>query len=202
MYAMTCAGDASNSSPAQQRHSENPSSCWWRGHRLPGNSGRDRGTCQVCGSLLVLRWSLTLLWCTTMHPSCLNEPSRTSELSTEDQLVYQIIKTASNKGIWIKDIRFQSNLTVPRLQKALKNLEGRRLVKTVKCSTSATKKIYMLFDLQPSEELTGGTWYEHVDNAVTCQCNIVLTSHDASHLAGTQTVHWMKGLLRICEHCA
>jgi DNA-directed RNA polymerase III subunit RPC6 len=72
--------------------------------------------------------------------------------------VYQIIKQAANRGVWVKDLRFQSNMTAPRLQKVLKALEGRSLVKTVKGTASATKKIYMLFNLQPSEELTGGTW--------------------------------------------
>jgi hypothetical protein len=72
--------------------------------------------------------------------------------------VYQTIHQVGNKGIWTKDIRYHSNLPHPKLQKILKSLEGRQLVKTVKCSASATKKIYMLFGLKPSEDLTGGQW--------------------------------------------
>lgn len=81
--------------------------------------------------------------------------------------MYQEIQKAANKGVWLKDLRFQSNLTAPKLQKALKALEERQLVKTVKGAGSAVRKIYMLFELAPSDELTGGTWCVH---ARACCC--------------------------------
>lgn len=76
----------------------------------------------------------------------------------EERLAYQVIQGVGNKGIWIKDVRYQTNLPAQKLQKVLKTLETRGLVKTVKCSTSAAKKIYMLSELNPGEELTGGKW--------------------------------------------
>ena len=72
--------------------------------------------------------------------------------------MYQTIQQAGNKGMWTRDIRFASNLLMPKLQKILKALEGRGLVKLVKSSQSATKRIYMLSELVPSEDLTGGQW--------------------------------------------
>jgi hypothetical protein len=72
--------------------------------------------------------------------------------------VYQIIQQAGTNGVWIRDIRVQSNLQQPRLTKILKNLEGRKLVKTVTLHANTNKKIYMLYELTPGEELTGGAW--------------------------------------------
>jgi DNA-directed RNA polymerase III subunit RPC6 len=84
---------------------------------------------------------------------------RLKGLEHDERLVYQIIETSGSTGIWIRDIRTQSNLQNPRLQKVLKALEGRQLIKTVRMHTHSSKKMYMLFNLSPSEELTGGAWY-------------------------------------------
>ena len=79
--------------------------------------------------------------------------------------MYQIIQRTGNKGAWTKDIRYQCGLPQVKLIKVLKSLEDRRLIKPVKSSTCATKKIYMLFELHPSEELTGGQWCAPFDPA-------------------------------------
>lgn len=50
----------------------------------------------------------------------------------EEKVVYSIIETAGNKGIWIRDIRFQSNLLPTQLNKILKALENKKLIKAVK----------------------------------------------------------------------
>lgn len=84
---------------------------------------------------------------------------RLKGLEQDERLVYQIIEQASTTGIWIRDIRLQSSLLNTRLQKVLKALEGRQLIKTVKIHTHSSKKMYMLYNLSPSEELTGGAWY-------------------------------------------
>lgn len=51
----------------------------------------------------------------------------------EEKVVYNLIEEAANKGIWIREIRNQSNLTNPQLTKILKNLESKKLIKAVKC---------------------------------------------------------------------
>lgn len=79
-------------------------------------------------------------------------------LDVEEQLVFQKIEQAGSKGIWIRDIRLATNLQNPRLTKALKTLESRQMIKNVKQHSHPSKKIYMLFELTPSEELTGGAW--------------------------------------------
>lgn len=50
----------------------------------------------------------------------------------EEKIVFGIIEEAGNKGIWIRDIRFRSNLIPTHLNKILKILEGKKLIKAVK----------------------------------------------------------------------
>ena len=40
-----------------------------------------------------------------------------------------------------------------------KQLETRKLIKPIKAVTAKTKKLYMLYDLTPAKEITGGPWY-------------------------------------------
>lgn len=50
----------------------------------------------------------------------------------EERIVYRIIEEAGNKGIWIRDIRFKSNLNMTQLNKVLKSLETKKIIKAVK----------------------------------------------------------------------
>lgn len=50
----------------------------------------------------------------------------------EERLVFKIIEEAGNKGIWIRDIRFKSNLNTTQLNKVLKSLETKKNIKAVK----------------------------------------------------------------------
>ncbi len=45
------------------------------------------------------------------------------------------------------------------LTKTLKILEQRSLVKSVRSVVSKSKKLYMLYDVMPAKEITGGPWY-------------------------------------------
>lgn len=42
-------------------------------------------------------------------------------------------------------------------------LESRRLIKPVKSVNAKSKKLYMLFNLAPAKELTGGPWYTELE---------------------------------------
>ena len=80
-------------------------------------------------------------------------------LSTEDMLVYQIIQHAGNAGMWTKELKQRSNLPVPQITKIFKTLEARKLIKSVKHVAQQNRKVYMLYELEPSREITGGAWY-------------------------------------------
>ena len=80
-------------------------------------------------------------------------------LSTEDMLVYQIIQHAGNAGMWTKELKQRSNLPVPQITKCFRTLEARKLIKSVKNVAQSNRKVYMLYELEPSREITGGAWY-------------------------------------------
>jgi DNA-directed RNA polymerase III subunit RPC6 len=81
----------------------------------------------------------------------------------EERVVYSIIENAGNKGIWTKDIRFKCNISMLALNKVLKQMESKKLIKSVKSVTASKKKLYMLFELEPDVSVTGGTWYSNQD---------------------------------------
>jgi len=80
-------------------------------------------------------------------------------LTQEQMLVYQICEKAGGKGVWTRDIKNQSNIPQHTLNKTLKELELRSLIKYVRSVTSKSRKLYMLFDTTPAKEITGGPWY-------------------------------------------
>jgi len=89
--------------------------------------------------------------------------SKFAGLDVSARMVYQLIEKSGNRGIWTKDIRIQSNIQQQALNKIFKNLENRRLIKPLKAVTAKAKKLYMLFDLQPAKEITGGPWYTELE---------------------------------------
>jgi DNA-directed RNA polymerase III subunit RPC6 len=89
--------------------------------------------------------------------------SKFQGLDLSARMVYQVIEKSGNMGIWTKDIRIQTNCNTQQLNKILKALESRQLIKPVKSVTAKAKKLYMLFNLTPSKELTGGPWYTELE---------------------------------------
>ena len=61
-------------------------------------------------------------------------------------------------GLWTKDMKHKTNLQQTQVTKILKQLESRNLVKAIKPVNQPSKKFYMLFDLEPAREITGGAW--------------------------------------------
>ncbi|XP_046849049.1 DNA-directed RNA polymerase III subunit RPC6-like isoform X2 [Xenia sp. Carnegie-2017] len=87
--------------------------------------------------------------------------SKVKGFDLEEKLVYQIIEEAANKGIWIRDIRYKSNLQLAQVNKILKTLESKKLIKAIKSVAASKKKVYMLFNLEPDQSITGGSWYSN-----------------------------------------
>ncbi|EFX62917.1 hypothetical protein DAPPUDRAFT_130662 [Daphnia pulex] len=95
-----------------------------------------------------------LFWCLKQQPA-----SKLKGVDSEEKIVMRIIEEAGNKGIWNRDIRTKSSLNQTTLNKILKALEGKKLIKSVSSVSAAKKKVYMLFNLQPDRSVTGGSWY-------------------------------------------
>jgi DNA-directed RNA polymerase III subunit RPC6 len=91
------------------------------------------------------------------------QASKFEGLDRNTRMVYSVIERAGNMGLWTKDVRLQTNIQQQALNKIFKTLENRRLIKPVKSVTAKAKKLYMLYDLIPSKELTGGVWYSDLE---------------------------------------
>lgn len=89
--------------------------------------------------------------------------SKFNGLDVSARLVYQVIEKAGNMGVWTKDIKKETNIQNQALNKIFKALETRRLIKQVKSINAKSKKLYMLYELEPSTELTGGIWYSDLE---------------------------------------
>lgn len=88
-----------------------------------------------------------------------DEASMLGGMDANERIIYNHIKEARNEGIWTKMIKARTNLHQTIMTRCLKTLEQKQLVKSVKSVKFPTRKIYMLYDLTPSIELSGGPWY-------------------------------------------
>ncbi|PPQ95506.1 hypothetical protein CVT26_008534 [Gymnopilus dilepis] len=83
----------------------------------------------------------------------------TKGLSGEENLVLSHIKAAGNEGIWTKHLKAKTSLHQTVIDRCLKTLTQKNLIKRVPSVQHITRKIYMLAGLEPSISLTGGPWY-------------------------------------------
>ncbi|KAJ1934917.1 34-kDa subunit of RNA polymerase III (C), partial [Linderina pennispora] len=88
-----------------------------------------------------------------------DELARLAGLTTDEQLVYKHIQASKNEGIWVRTLKMKTNLLQGVITRALKTLEQKALIKSVKSVKHPTRKLYMLIDMTPSSEITGGPWY-------------------------------------------
>lgn len=63
----------------------------------------------------------------------------------EEKVVYGIIAGAGNKGIWIRDIRQNSNLNITMVNKIVKSLESKKLIKAIKLVNVRSLLIALIF---------------------------------------------------------
>ncbi|KAF8774800.1 DNA-directed RNA polymerase III subunit RPC6 like protein [Argiope bruennichi] len=87
-----------------------------------------------------------------------NDGSRKSQgANNEENLILEAVKKSGNNGIAPKEIKYVTNLPQPQITKILKSMEAKRLIKSIVSSTK--KKLFMLYGLEPSHAVTGGTFY-------------------------------------------
>ncbi len=82
-------------------------------------------------------------------------------VSNEDAIL-KLLKESGPKGMWLRDIKLKTNLPHNLLLKLLRNLEAFRKIKSIN-SVKNNKKIYMLFDVTPSDDVSGGIWFNNND---------------------------------------
>lgn len=74
-------------------------------------------------------------------------------------MVYSYIESAAREGMWSRQLRAKTNMHMTTMNRAIKVLENRNLIKNVKTVKFPNRKIYMLAKLQPSEDVTGGPFH-------------------------------------------
>ncbi|KAL0235391.1 hypothetical protein GEMRC1_001973 [Eukaryota sp. GEM-RC1] len=92
------------------------------------------------------------------------EAEKLRSLTDDEKLVYTHISRSGNMGIWTRDLRSATGFQLPQLTKLLKILQNRKLIKSVKSVLSKSKKVFMLFELEPSVQHTGGPLYDDNQN--------------------------------------
>lgn len=88
-----------------------------------------------------------------------NEARRVGSMEGDEAMIYGYIKNSGNEGIWSRHIKARTNLHATVITRNLKALEGKSLIKCVRSVQHPTRKIYMLYDLTPSIEVSGGPWF-------------------------------------------
>ncbi|KAF5370019.1 hypothetical protein D9758_001262 [Tetrapyrgos nigripes] len=89
-----------------------------------------------------------------------SELDATKDLTGEENLVLGHIKASENEGIWVKHLKAKTNLHQNVIDRCLKTLTQKKLIKRVPSVQHPTRKIFMLEGLEPSVTLTGGPWYQ------------------------------------------
>ena len=89
--------------------------------------------------------------------------------------IYGLIEDAKDVGIWHKDLKEKSKLQQHVLGPILKLLESKKLIKNVKSIQFKNRKVYMVYEMVPAKEVSGGTF--HKDGALDQDLITALREH-------------------------
>lgn len=82
------------------------------------------------------------------------------KLNAEEKMVYVMIEEKQTNGIWIRQIKNKSGMADALVNKITEKLCKLALVKAVKNIKAPAQKTYMLYHLAPSDDVTGGSFYD------------------------------------------
>ncbi|KAL3534144.1 hypothetical protein ACH5RR_002605 [Cinchona calisaya] len=85
--------------------------------------------------------------------------SLNDSLVDADRAVFNVIKSKEDMGIWTRDIKWETSLPENVVNKSLKSLLNKKLIKEVVNIKNKGRKHYMAAEFEPSKEVTGGAWY-------------------------------------------
>ncbi|KAI9823273.1 MAG: 34-kDa subunit of RNA polymerase III (C) [Phylliscum demangeonii] len=87
------------------------------------------------------------------------DAARFNSLTAEEGMIFSTIEAAGEEGIWSKSVRIRTNIHQSIVDKSLKNLQSKGLVRQIKNVKYPARKVYILASLTPSEDVTGGPWF-------------------------------------------
>ncbi|KAI5963153.1 RPC34 [Candida pseudojiufengensis] len=93
------------------------------------------------------------------QPISIGESEKIRNMNDDEAMIYSYIEASAREGIWTKTLKAKTNLHQHIVNKCLKNLETQGYIKSIKSVKHPTRKIYMLYHLQPSIDVTGGPWF-------------------------------------------
>jgi DNA-directed RNA polymerase III subunit RPC6 len=85
---------------------------------------------------------------------------RYRNLSDDESIVLSYVEGAAREGIWVKIIRTRSGLPNGNVSQAIKKLETKGYIKPFHSAKHPRQKVYILSTLQPSEDVTGGLFFD------------------------------------------
>jgi DNA-directed RNA polymerase III subunit RPC6 len=111
-------------------------------------------------------------------------------LSSNERLVYEHIEAAHDLGVWSKTIKVKTKIEDKLVERALTRLESMRLVKQIRNVKAPAQKIYMLMHLAPSDEVTGGSFYDggDLDESLIEEVGNLIVFHVSNESWATQRV--------------
>jgi DNA-directed RNA polymerase III subunit RPC6 len=80
-------------------------------------------------------------------------------LTRDEHLVFACIDSSGTAGMWTKNIIRRLNAHSKVLDRTLKTLESKGIIRPMKNVKYPQRKMFIVAGLQPSEEATGGAWY-------------------------------------------
>ncbi|KAK1265315.1 hypothetical protein QJS04_geneDACA016143 [Acorus gramineus] len=86
------------------------------------------------------------------------DESQEAKSSEQDSAIYELIKSKERSGVSKTDIKASLNLPETQIVKALTSLCAKGLVREVKGARRGLKH-YVAAGFEPSEEITGGSWF-------------------------------------------
>lgn len=79
-----------------------------------------------------------------------------------EALILSLIAQGGTSGLWLRDIKTKTNIPHNLVLKILKGLEDTRKIKSIK-SVKNNRKTYVLYDVKPDEDVSGGVWFSNND---------------------------------------
>jgi|LauGreDrversion4_2_1035121.scaffolds.fasta_scaffold190096_3 DNA-directed RNA polymerase III subunit RPC6 len=106
-----------------------------------------------------------------------------ADLPDEHRVVYKLIADSGSQGIWAKELSTKSKIPAGTLARLTKTLEHRRLIKQITPAQYKTRKVWMLYELEPASELSGGSWYK--DGQIDSDLINILRDKTLEYLSNT-----------------
>lgn len=85
------------------------------------------------------------------------------ELTANEIPIYQLLEESGDHGMSNKEIKDKTGITTVKINKILGSMENKGLIKVFKSIQGKKKKVYMLSEVEPSVEITGGIWYTELE---------------------------------------